>query len=207
MGAQGTATPGDAGTAPGPERWFLDACVLVPLLPRRVLAEAGAAGLIRPAWSARVLEEWRIAAARRGGAARGMAAEGEARAAAEALAAAHPDGAVAPDPGLEAALAAILPDRADAHVAAAAAAAEAPVITFNIRDFPARRLVPHGIEARQADAALAALHDEAPGPMDGVVAAALAGLDQAPDPGDRAAGRRALKRAGLPRLGKAWAGA
>ncbi|MEO1723698.1 MAG: PIN domain-containing protein [Pseudomonadota bacterium] len=174
-----------------PERWFLDACVLYPQLFRGVLLGLGRAGLIRPFWSERVLEEWRIAAARAGG----MAAEAAVRAEAAAMGAEFPGASVVPDAAVEAAIR--LPDPADAHVAAGAAAAGAVVVTLNIRDFPARRLVAHGIEAVHADSALWRLQGMAPAAVDRVVAEASAILAEGTGI------RGALKRAGLPRFAKA----
>ncbi|MEM7497080.1 MAG: PIN domain-containing protein [Pseudomonadota bacterium] len=184
--------PGD-----GAERWFLDACVLYPQLMRGVLLSAARAGLFRPFWSMRVLEEWRIAAARSGG----MAAEAAVRAAAGEMAAAFPGAAVTPDAALEAAL--HLPDPADAHVAAGAAAAGALVVTLNIRDFPVRRLAAHGIAAEHADSALWRLHGTAPAALDAAVADAVGALEPGRARVDGVRG--ALKRAGLPRLAKALA--
>ncbi len=77
------------------------------------------------------------------------------------------------------------------------------LLTFNLRDFPRRALAGadpgHALEARHPDGFLWELLSLAPGPMAGVVAAALAQAGIAPG---RA--RAALKRAHLPRLGKAW---
>lgn len=172
------------------ERVFLDACVLYPEVPRTLVLEAAEAGLLRPAWSPRVLEEWRIAAARRG-----VDAEDAARAAAEAMRRAWPGGEVEPDPAVAAAL--DLPDPADAHVAAGAAAAgAATILTFNLRDFPARRLARLGLAARHPDGFFWELLSREPAhvrPILDRLAAAAEGE-----------GRRLLKRAGLPRLGKAW---
>ncbi|MEM8625521.1 MAG: PIN domain-containing protein [Pseudomonadota bacterium] len=177
-----------------PERWFLDACVLYPLMLRGILMGIGRAGVVRPFWSARVLEEWRIAAARKGG----MAAEAEVRWAAEALANTFPGGEVVPDEAVEATLR--LPDAADVHVAAGAAAARARIITFNIRDFPARRLRAYGLDVEHPDAALWRLHGSAGATVMGAVASTLEVMDRS----EGSTGvRTALKRAGLPRLGKA----
>lgn len=172
------------------ERVFLDACVLYPGVVRALLLGAAEAGLIEPFWTARVLREWRIAAARAG-------TEDEAASAAAAMQKAHPEALVEPPPALEADMA--LPDPADVHVLAGAVAAKAPtILTFNLRDFPARRLAAHGIAARHPDGLLWELLSRAPETMrpllDGITASAP----------DRRAGRKLLRRAGLPRLGKAW---
>ncbi|MGF1554223.1 MAG: RSP_2648 family PIN domain-containing protein [Paracoccaceae bacterium] len=177
-------------------RLLVDACVLYPQLLRALVVGAAGEGLIAAFWSPRVIEEWRLAAARRGG----MEAEAAMRAAEADLARRFPDAMVAPDPGGEAALA--LPDAADVHVVAAAVAARADVLTANLRDFPARRLAPYGVGVRHPDGLLWALFSEAPDRLGPVIADALAALADEGEGG----GRRALKRAGLPRLGKAWAG-
>jgi hypothetical protein len=93
-----------------------------------------------------------------------------------------------------------LPDPADAHVLAAAAGGGAEVLlTFNLRDFPARRLAALGLAPRHPDGFLWELLSADPGgAMRRAVRAALDGRTTA---GDRAA----LKRARLPRLGKAFA--
>lgn len=175
---------------------FLDACVLYPPLVRGVVLGAAGTGLMRVFWSGRVLDEWRLAVARKGGAVAAVeAAIGQ-------MAARFPEALVVPDPETEAAI--VLPDPADAHVLAGAVAAGAAVLlTFNLRDFPARRLAAHAVAARHPDGLLWELFSEAPEAMDGVIrqAAAMVGAE-APDEV-----RRALKRARLPRLGKAWAAA
>ncbi len=174
---------------------FLDACVLYPPLVRGVLLGAAEAGLFVPRWSRRVLDEWRIAAARNGG----LAAERGVEAVAARMAESFPEGEVSPEPGVEMAIE--LPDPADAHVLAGAVAAGAGVLlTFNLRDFPARRLAALGIAARHPDGFLWELLSAAPEAMGGVVraAAAAAGAETPEEV------RRALKRARLPRLGKAW---
>ncbi|HET7410034.1 MAG TPA: PIN domain-containing protein [Paracoccaceae bacterium] len=177
-------------------RAFLDACVLYPPLVRALLIGAAEAELFVPLWSARVLAEWRIAVAAK----RGMAAEGEALAAQAAMAARFPEAQVEAGAEVEAAIR--LPDPADAHVLAAAAAGGAEaLVTFNLRDFPRRVLAGQGIEARHPDGFLWELWSVAPDRMDPVVGAALAAAGIGPE---RA--RAALKRAKLPRLGKAVAG-
>ena len=175
-------------------RVLLDACVLYPPLVRAALLGTAGAGLYLPLWSARVLAEWRIAAASK----LGMAAEDAALAAQAGMAARFPAALAEPAPGAEAAIS--LPDPADAHVLAAALAGRADLLlTFNLRDFPRRVLAGHGIEARHPDGFLWELLSLAPERAGAALAGALAdgGI-----PPDRA--RAALKRAGLPRLGKAW---
>ncbi len=172
-------------------RLFLDACVLYPLLTRRIAAGLAEAGLIEPRWSGRVLAEWIAAAAREGG----IAGEVSAAAERDELEARFPGARVpeADDEGIH------LPDPADAHVVAAAVASGCDaILTFNIRDFPARRLAAHGIAARHPDDLFWELYSGRPREVGPVISAAV----DAVAPGE---GRRLLKRAHLPRLGKAWA--
>lgn len=175
-------------------RVFLDACVLFPPLVRALLLGAAEAGLYRPLWSARVLAEWRIAIAAK----QGLDAEAEAMAAQAAMAARFPDAQV--EPAEDEAFS--LPDPADAHVLAAAVAGGAGVlVTFNLRDFPRRALAGHGIEARHPDGFLWELWSLHPERMRPVLDVALSAAGVAPD-----RTRAALKKAKLPRLGKAVAG-
>jgi hypothetical protein len=176
---------------------FLDACVLYPPLVRGILLGAAQAGVFAPRWSRRVLDEWRIAAARKGG----LAAEGSVEAIAGRMAESFPEAEVSPKPGVEMAI--DLPDPADAHVLAGAVAAGAHIlVTFNLRDFPARKLAGFGIEPRHPDGFLWECLSKHPDSMAGAIRAACAAAG-AEAPGDM---RRALKRAKLPRLGKAWEG-
>ena len=176
------------------ETVFLDACVLYPDALRKLILDAADAGLFRPAYSPRVLEEWRIAAARNG-----PAAEDGARDAADALRRIHPEGEVVPDPDLEAEI--DLPDAADGHVLAAAVAAGAEtLLTFNLRDFPAQRLARFGIAARHPDGFLWELLSREPTVMRPILNRLVGFAEQ-----EGTGGRKLLKRLGLPRLGKAWA--
>jgi len=174
---------------------FLDACVLYPNRVREIVLGIAGAGLFRPAWSPRVLAEWSIAAARNGF----PLAEAAAVRMATQMNTAFPGASVVPDPAVVQALE--LPDPADTHVLAGAIAAGAGVLlTFNMRDFPARRLVVHGITPRHPDGFLWELYSQAPEAVDGAIRHAVAVIG-AEEPG---AIRRALKRAGLSRLAKAW---
>lgn len=178
-------------------RAFLDACVLYPPLVRTLLTGAGAVDLLQPFWSPRVLAEWQISVARKQG------AEQEAVIVdiQDRLAARFAQAAVSPDLDVEASL--DLPDPADNHVLAAAIAADAKaLITFNLRDFPARALSLHNIEPRHPDGFLWQLFSVEPDQMALVIQDALSDFEIAP-----ATARSALKRARLPRLAKAWANA
>jgi hypothetical protein len=174
---------------------FLDACVLFPSLTRGIVLRLAEAGLFRPAWTPRVLMEWRIAAARDGG----PAAEALVDAVTARMAAAFPAASVTPDPAIEQSL--HLPDPADAHVLAGAITAGAgQLLTFNMRDFPVRPLSAHGIAARHPDGFLWEMLSDRPEIVSQAVrqTAAEAGVTD-PD-----AIRKALRRAHLPRFAKAW---
>ncbi len=169
----------------------LDACVLFPPVMREMLVGAAERGGFAPVWSARIFEEWARATRRLP-----EGAESAARAEAARLRARFPAAEVAVPEELVASLS--LPDPDDRHVLAAAIAGGADtLVTLNRGDFPTRTLARHGIVLREPDGLLVELlHD---------------GIDLAPVAEaarrGRAAGVRAvLKRAGLPRLGKALAG-
>ncbi|MEM1344409.1 MAG: PIN domain-containing protein [Pseudomonadota bacterium] len=173
------------------ETVFLDACVLYPPLVRTLALKAANAGLYRPLWSARVLDEWRLALARK----ETPEAVLQAEAAIAGMGAAFPNALAPSDPGLEATLS--LPDPADAHVLAAAAGGGATILlTFNLRDFPPRTAAAHGLGVRHPDGFFWELFSHHPETMDAVLASAL--------PDEEADGRRrALKRAKLSRFAKA----
>lgn len=171
----------------------VDACVLYPTVLRELTLGLAEAGWFAPIWTERILEEWRRAAARTdpGGSA---IAEGEIA----DLRRRFPSAVVAE--GAEEGLS--LPDPADVHVLAAALAAGADaILTLNTRDFPSRTLARHGLMLRHPDEfLLEALRGDGAmvrGVVDGVLArASRHGIDVT-EP------RKLLKRARLPRLGKA----
>lgn len=174
----------------------LDACVLFPTVLRDILMGVAACGGFTPVWSARILAEWQHAAARLGpdGA---LIASGEiAR-----LRSAWPDATIPADSHLEALL--DLPDAADKHVLATAITSCSDVIvTLNMRDFPARAL--QGLRAQNPDDFLMALWLQDPTPVEQSVATAhrtTEHISGRPQPL-----RALLKRAKLPRLGKALDG-
>lgn len=174
----------------------LDACVLYPTILREVLLDVAGAGLFAPFWSARILGEWRHAAARLGADMGAVAGAEIAQ-----VRARFPGAEVAADEGV--ALAYDLPDPADRHVVAAALAAGAGVIvTANLRDFPRRALVPAGLEAVHPDDFLMLLWIRAPEAVAGAVHAAH-GRAQALGSGMEL--RAMMKRARLPRLGRVLA--
>ncbi len=174
---------------------LIDACVLYPTVMREIVLNVAAKGLFAPFWSARILEEWALAAARLG-------ASGQAVARGEiaVLRAQRPLAEIAPDPEIEARL--WLPDSNDIHVLAAAISAKADIIlTLNLRDFPAPILAEHQLTARHPDALLRDLLDQAPQ----AVSAAVEDVRQTAErlSGESQPVRKLLKKARLPRLGKA----
>ena len=136
---------------------FLDANVLLPLPLADFLLRAADARLCRARWSADVQREWAHALSRqRPGADPRLL---DARNA--AMNAALPDALVTGYAALTATLS--LPDADDRHVLAAAIVGGADVIvTYNLRDFPARALAKHGIKAQHPDAFLHGLIERGP---------------------------------------------
>jgi len=166
-------------------RVFLDTCVLFPPILRDFLLGMADAGLYEPLWSDSVAAEWLHVTARKGepGAVQALAR----------MSARWPQ-AVTP-PGDPTALE--LPDSGDRHVLAAAIAGQADtLVTLNLRDFPAWALAPHGINLTPPDAFAVALWMARAGPVEAEVARVWPGLSGRDL-------RNALKRARLPRLGKA----
>jgi predicted nucleic acid-binding protein len=175
-------------------RILLDACVLFPTVLRELLIGTAGVGAFTPLWSARILEEWARAARRLP-----EGAEAVARAEIARLRDDWPGSEVAPDADLEATLA--LPDRDDRHVLAAAITGRAEVLmTLNRADFPGRTLGRHGILLRDPDGMLCEWLAE--GVEVGAVAEAARSRAEAAS-GRAQALRPLMKRAGLPRLGKA----
>lgn len=183
-------TPGAA-----PARIMLDACVLYPTVLRELLLGVASAGGFVPLWSPRILAEWQHAAARLGPGGAAVAA-GEI-----ALMRAHWPGAeVTPAPGLEDRL--DLPDAADKHVLAAAITGQAAaIVTLNLRDFPARALHADGLRAIGPDDFLMDLWLQNAAMVEGPVADTVARTERVS--GRNQPLRALLKRARLPRLGKA----
>lgn len=172
------------------DRAFLDTNVLYPPILRAFLLELADRDLFAPRWSAGVAAEWAHLAARRD-----PAFAAELPALLKRMQARWPEG-LSPmgEPDLL-----TLPDHGDRHVLAAAIAGGARlIVTRNLRDFPARALAPHGIRALSPDDLALELWLRAPAAVTAAATAVwptLAGPDL----------RRALKRATLPRLGKALA--
>ncbi len=174
-------------------RLLIDACVLYPTVLREIIVGLAATGYFEPLWSARILEEWARAAARN-------ADEDIARGEIAILQAQWPQSEVTVT---EATLERLwLPDVDDIHVLAAAVDSKTDaILTLNIRDFPTRILSAEGILRRDPDGFLYEALGEEPQTVRQVVetvhgtACRLSGeeLDL----------RALLKRARLPRLGKA----
>ncbi|WP_147124798.1 RSP_2648 family PIN domain-containing protein [Shimia ponticola] len=174
---------------------LIDACVLYPTVVREVLLKSAAAGVFTPLWSARILEEWRRAAARLNPVA---AAQAEAEIA--LVKARWPEAEVDPKPSDEARL--YLPDENDVHVLASAIAGSADVLlTVNIKDFPRGTLYEEGIRRDEPDHFLTSHFVQQPE----VVKAAVAEVwDRAKTMEGCPPNQRALlRKARLPRLAKA----
>ncbi|MEX1660615.1 RSP_2648 family PIN domain-containing protein [Thioclava sp. 15-R06ZXC-3] len=178
-------------------RAVLDACVLYPTVLREILIGAARAGLYRPLWSARILEEWARAAARRN-----PVDEAFARGEIALLRAEFPKAEIVAQPGLESRL--HLPDENDIHVLAVAIAGHADaIVTSNRADFPRGTLAGEGLERRDPDGFLWQLLSEHPEQMRALtetVRAQAERLSGTPQPI-----RALMKRARLPRFGKALA--
>lgn len=173
----------------------LDACVLYPSVLREIIIGCAARGVFSPLWSARILAEWQRAADRLGPEGAAIAAGEIAR-----LRANWPDAEIAADPDLEARL--WLPDPADRHVLAAAISGAAQcIVTLNLRDFPARALAPETVTAQGPDDFLMARWLETPAAVEAAVQMAQSTTEAAS--GRAQPLRPLLKRAKLPRLGKA----
>lgn len=174
-------------------RALLDACVLYPTVLRDMLV--GCAGLYTPMWSERILEEWARATRKLG-----PGAEEVARGEIAVLKAGHPDASVAPRASDLARL--HLPDENDIHVLAAAIAGSADVIvTFNAKDFPRQTLAFEGLRRQSPDEFLMDLWLEAPETVASVVARVHGVACEMS--GENLPLRGLLKRARVPRLGKA----
>ncbi len=176
-------------------RLFLDACILFPTVLREILLGVAGQGGFVPLYSPRVLEEWARAAARQG-----AEAESTARAEIALMRVGWPSCEVTPTEGVEETLS--LPDENDRHVLAAALAGEAEaILTVNLRDFPGRTLARHGLLVRTPDSVMVELLNEGRVPI-------AEAVDEVRKRTERISGREQpvrplLKRAGLPRLGKA----
>ncbi|AXX98180.1 RSP_2648 family PIN domain-containing protein [Profundibacter amoris] len=176
-------------------RVLIDACVLYPTVMREVLMGVARRGLFTPLWSARILEEWARAAARIGD-----GQEDVARGEIALLRAGWLDAEISYPDELEASL--HLPDPNDTHVLAAAIAGKADVLlTMNLKDFPTRSLTGHGVIRRDPDGLLREMLIENPDVVGDVA-------EKVRQTAERLSGqnwdmRKLMKKARLPRLGKA----
>ncbi len=176
-------------------RILIDACVLYPTVMREVLLGVAARGMFTPLWSARILEEWARAAARLGN-----GQEDVARGEIALLRARWPDAEVEFAPQIEADL--HLPDANDTHVLAAAIAGRADVLlTMNLKDFPTRVLTGHGVIRRDPDGLLREMFDENPAAVGDVTEQVRQTAEHLS--GESQEMRKLMKKARLPRLGKA----
>jgi len=177
---------------------FLDTCVLYPTVMREVLLGAAKAGFYTPLWSARVLEEWARAAIKIG-----PGGEAIARGEIAILKAAWPRAEVEPRAGDLARL--WLPDPDDIHVLAAAVAGSADaIVTNNARDFPRNTLAEEGLSRADPDALLRGFFEADADRMRSVVQSVRAEAERLS--GEPWEARALLKKARLPRLGRAAAG-
>ena len=178
-------------------RVLIDACVLYPTVMREVTLGCAKAGLFEPRWSQRILEEWARAAAK-------LSPDQEvfARGEIATLSVVFPKAQIAHQDSLTSRL--WLPDPNDVHVLAAAIAGSCDAImTMNAKDFPGNVLVEEGVFRVDPDAFLRSLFEEAP---DTVRCVADSVLQKANLLSNRQWDMRALlKKARLPRLGKALA--
>lgn len=123
---------------------LIDACALGGALRRNMLLSLAEAGLFRPRWSARILDETQKAIFQ---ITKGATDGSKQRAVIEA---AFPESLVTGYEVFESNL--DLPDPDDNHVLAAAISTSASVIvTDNLKDFPPEALEPHAIDAISAD--------------------------------------------------------
>lgn len=176
-------------------RAVLDACVLYPTVLREILLGVAARGLYEPLWSDRILREWTRAADKIGPGAM-LQAEGEAVLAR----AAFPRATLREQPNIEARV--TLPDPNDEHVLAVAIAGHADaIVTFNAQDFPRPVLAEFGLQRRDPDGFLWELWSRNPAEVAAVVEGVRATAERLS--GEDWPVRRLLKKAQLPKLGKA----
>ena len=174
---------------------LIDACVLYPTVMREMVLGVAGEGLFEPLWSPRILEEWARAAAKLG-----AGQEALARREIAALTARWPRASIAPRAGDLARL--WLPDRDDVHVLAAAIAGSADLLlTLNAQDFPRHTLAEEGLLRAAPDLFLHDLYRQAPGPVARVAEAVRAEAERLS--GEAWPIRKLMKKARLPRLGKA----
>ncbi|SEW05488.1 PIN domain-containing protein [Cognatiyoonia koreensis] len=176
-------------------RVLIDACVLYPTVMREVVLGCARVGLFEAKWSERLLEEWALAA-------RKIGPEGEtiARGEIALVNAAFPHAIIPVRDGLEARL--WLPDAHDIHVLASAVAGSCDaILTANAKDFPRNILAEEGLERRDPDGFVTDLLVQAPDQVARVAEDVLQTARQMS--GEDWTMRKLMKKARLPRLGKA----
>jgi predicted nucleic acid-binding protein len=177
---------------------LIDACVLYPTVMRQMVLGVAEAGAFTPLWSERIEEEWARAA-------RKIGPEGEtiARGEIAALSLRFPKAVVPVPQGADRRF--WLPDPADIHVLAAAVGASADAImTLNARDFPRDVLAEEGLARVDPDTFLMGIWQAQPELVALVGQAVLS--DARRLSGEEWEIRALLRKARLPRLGKALAG-
>lgn len=178
-------------------RVLLDACVLYPTVMREVLIGVAEAGVYQPRWSGRILEEWARATIKLG-----PGAEEIARGEIASLTARFPEASVRVPEGMERRF--WLPDPNDAHVLAAAVAGSCDMIlTLNASDFPRATLAEEGLIRQAPDEFLMHLWPGHEAVLRQVGAGVLATARRLS--GEDWTIRALMKKARLPRLGKALA--
>lgn len=139
----------------------LDANLLMTRYLRDLLLSLAERRLYRPRWSPDLMIEMQRAVQRRAGEAWDSVRAQRIARTIELVNRAFPDACVEGYADLIETLQ--LPDPDDRHVLAAALTGNADVIvTFNLKDFPAAALAPHGVEAIPPDAFISRLVDAAP---------------------------------------------
>ncbi|MEN8951936.1 RSP_2648 family PIN domain-containing protein [Planktotalea arctica] len=178
---------------------LLDTCVLYPTVMREMLIGAARAGAFEPLWSARILEEWRRAVLKHGEAA-ALDVMGQSA----LLNAAFPRALVRYPDEHEARF--WLPDPSDIHVIAAAAIGGADgIVTMNNKDFPAGILAEEALSRVNPDALLYGFWQGQP---EMIAHVARGVLDKANAlSGQGWSMKDLMKKARMPRLGKALIGA
>ena len=178
-------------------RILIDTCVLYPTVMREVVLGAARAGLFEPIWSERILEEWARAAIKLG-----PTGEAQARGEIALLRADWPNSERPAAPGVAQRL--WLPDADDIHVLAVAVDASADsIMTLNTKDFPRGILAEEGITRVDPDGFLISLWPQNEAALRDVTARILATAQDLS--GKDWEMRSLMKKARLPRLGKALA--
>ena len=153
---------------------MLDACVLYPFHLRNLLVQLGADRLFRPRWTDEIHEEWIRSLLARAPTLDRARLERTRELMRAVLPKADVTGHQALIPSLD------LPDAGDRHVLAAALAGGAEtIVTWNLRDFPASALEPHGVQAVSPDDFLLSLAGHASGAVRASTEAARANLRRA----------------------------